>query len=137
VFFFLRKEEITTDQQRSRNKAKIHRRTLDPGVEVEDEAAVDAPLPKLPKLWIAGAHHEADGKSPTPPPKRLLPPPPSPPRRSEATTSRPSLPRSAAPRSGRGERSQGDPPISGLREVARVTAGVRGAPPPKRREVFV
>jgi hypothetical protein len=91
---FLRKEEITSDQQRSRNKAKIHRRTLDPGVEDEDEAAVDAPLPKLPKLWIAGAHHEADGKSPTPPLKRPLPPPLSLPRRSEATTSRMSLLRS-------------------------------------------
>ena len=81
---------------------KLHRGPLVPSDGDEDEAAVDAPLPKLPKPWIAGAVHEAVGKSSAPPPKRLLPPPPSPLRRSEANTSGRPKSRSAAPRSGRG-----------------------------------
>lgn len=80
--FFFASRGNTTDLTETQNTRKLQQIPLDLGD--EDGAAVDAPLPKLPKSWITGAHHEANGKSSTPPPKRLLPAPPAPPRRSDA-----------------------------------------------------
>jgi hypothetical protein len=115
---------------RPKTKSKIQRSPLDPGD--KDGVVVDAPLLKLPKPWIAGAHHLADRKSPY--------------TASEETTAEATIVTAKTcctilqikltqirrtPGSGRGEKSTRNPQIPRLRVVAHVTSELHGAPPPK------